>query len=82
MHRLGKVQDWNHARGYGFIAPLHSSDGSGRTFFHIRDYRQRGRRPESGELVKYFATARPTDTEGNAGGTRCAAGAEGESHNA
>lgn len=55
MQRLGKVQDWNDERGYGFIAPLESSDGGGRTFFHIRDYQQQGRRPEPGELVKYIA---------------------------
>ncbi|HYM85271.1 MAG TPA: DUF1294 domain-containing protein [Pseudoxanthomonas sp.] len=55
MHRLGKVQDWNDDRGYGFIAPLDPADGGGKTFFHIRDYLQQGRRPESGELVKYVA---------------------------
>lgn len=54
-HRLGKVQDWNDDRGYGFIAPLDPAEGGGRTFFHIRDYRQQGRRPEPGELVKYVA---------------------------
>ncbi|MEP6907855.1 MAG: DUF1294 domain-containing protein [Pseudoxanthomonas sp.] len=54
MQLLGKVQDWNDERGYGFIAPLDTSHGGGRTFFHIRDYRQQGRRPEPGELVKYL----------------------------
>ncbi|NDK39151.1 DUF1294 domain-containing protein [Pseudoxanthomonas gei] len=56
MHCLGKVQDWNDERGYGFIAPLDPPDHGGRTFFHIRDYQQQGRRPETGELVKYLAT--------------------------
>ena len=55
MHRLGKIQDWNDDRGYGFIAPLKSAGGAGRTFFHIRDYQQQDRRPEPGELVKYVA---------------------------
>ena len=56
MHRLGKVQDWNDERGYGFIGPLDPPDPGGRTFFHIRDYQQQGRRPETGELVKYLAS--------------------------
>ena len=55
MQRLGKVEDWNDERGYGFITPLEASDGSSKTFFHIRDYQQQGRRPEPGELVKYAA---------------------------
>ena len=55
MQRLGKVEDWNDERGYGFIAPLQTSEGGGKTFFHIRDYQQQGRRPEPGELVKYIA---------------------------
>lgn len=55
MQKLGKVQDWNDERGYGFIVPLDAADSSDRTFFHIRDYQQQGRRPESGELVKYLA---------------------------
>lgn len=53
MQRLGKVEDWNDERGYGFIAPLEASDVNRKTFFHIRDYQQQGRRPEAGELVKY-----------------------------
>lgn len=56
MQRLGKVQDWNDERGYGFIAPLDATGDGARTFFHIRDYQQAGRRPEHGELVRYAAT--------------------------
>ena len=56
MQRLGKVQDWNDVRGYGFIAPLDATGDGARTFFHIRDYQQAGRRPEQGELVKYAVT--------------------------
>ncbi|PZQ23825.1 MAG: hypothetical protein DI562_18430 [Stenotrophomonas acidaminiphila] len=48
MERLGKVSEWNDDRGFGFIAPL---DGEPtRVFFHVRDYRLDGRRPEVGEL--------------------------------
>lgn len=57
MEQLGKVHDWNDERGFGFIAPLEPTANGGRTFFHIRDYQQAGRRPEAGELVKYLATA-------------------------
>lgn len=56
MQRLGKVQDWNDERGYGFITPLDATGDGARTFFPIRDYQQMGRRPEQGELVKYAAT--------------------------
>ncbi|HJS36487.1 MAG TPA: DUF1294 domain-containing protein [Pseudoxanthomonas sp.] len=53
MERLGKVSEWNDDRGFGFIAPL---DGEpARVFFHVRDYRLDGRRPEAGELVKFTA---------------------------
>ena len=55
MERLGKVHEWNDGRGFGFILPLEGGTESGRTFFHVRDYRQDGRRPEPGELVKYVA---------------------------
>jgi len=57
MERLGKVSEWNDDRGFGFIAPL---DGEpGRVFFHVRDYRLDGRRPEIGELVKFTAQRQP-----------------------
>lgn len=53
MERLGKVSEWNDDQGFGFIAPL---DGEpARVFFHVRDYRLDGRRPEAGELVKFVA---------------------------
>ncbi|GAB3507073.1 DUF1294 domain-containing protein [Pseudoxanthomonas daejeonensis] len=53
MEILGKVVDWNEERGYGFVQPLDA--GQPRAFFHVRDYRQDGRRPETGELVKFIA---------------------------
>ena len=51
MEQLGKVVEWNEARGYGFIQPL--DEAVPRLFFHVRDYRLDGRRPEVGELVKF-----------------------------
>ncbi|WP_166432691.1 DUF1294 domain-containing protein [Luteimonas yindakuii] len=47
---LGKVIEWDDARGFGFIQP-HGDDR--RLFFHIRDYRRSGRRPEVGEFVRF-----------------------------
>ena len=53
MERLGKVSEWNDERGFGFIAPL---DGDpARVFFHVRDYRLDGRRPEVGEMIRFTA---------------------------
>ena len=40
MERLGKVSEWNEARGFGFVAPVDDADGTGRVFFHVRDYDQ------------------------------------------
>lgn len=53
MERLGKVGEWNDERGHGFIHPL--DEAKARVFFHVRDYRQDGRRPEAGEVVKFTA---------------------------
>ncbi|WP_024868176.1 DUF1294 domain-containing protein [Pseudoxanthomonas suwonensis] len=53
MEQLGKVAEWNGDRGYGFVQPLEA--GLPRVFFHVREYRQDGRRPEAGELVRYRA---------------------------
>ena len=51
MDVLGKVAEWNEVRGFGFIQPLDAQ--LPRLFFHIREYRQEGRRPEPGELVRF-----------------------------
>ncbi|GGD36285.1 DUF1294 domain-containing protein [Pseudoxanthomonas indica] len=48
--QLGKVAEWRDDRGFGFIQPRESDE---RVFFHVRAYRQDGRRPEVGEWVKY-----------------------------
>lgn len=57
MERLGKVSEWNDDRGFGFIVPI--GDERARVFFHVRDYRLDGRRPEVGELVKFSALRQP-----------------------
>ena len=56
---IGKLVEWNDARGYGFIEPLDATTGSGRVFVHVRDYRQMGRRPEVGELLRYRPQCQP-----------------------
>lgn len=50
--QLGKVVEWQDDRGFGFIE---AREGGARWFFHIREYRQQGRRPEVGEWVKFRA---------------------------
>ena len=56
VERLGKVQEWNDDRGYGFITPVDGGAGIGRVFFHVRDYERSGRRPELGEVVRYVTS--------------------------
>lgn len=58
IDRLGKVSEWNEARGFGFVAPVDNSESAGRVFFHVRDYDQGPRRPQVGELVKFSAAKR------------------------
>ena len=53
MEQLGKITEWRDDRGFGFITPMEGEKKP--VFFHVRDYQQRGRRPEKGELVKYAA---------------------------
>ena len=50
MEQLGKITEWRDDRGFGFITPMEGEKKP--VFFHVRDYQQRGRRPEKGELVK------------------------------
>ena len=73
MERLGKVTEWNAARGFGFLAPVDEAAATGRVFFHVRDYEPGPRRPEVGELVK-FAAARREDGRWRATRVRRAVG--------
>ena len=57
MERLGKVIEWNDARGFGFVSAVGDAETTGRVFFHVRDY-EGPRRPEIGELVKFAAAKR------------------------
>ncbi|WP_153394009.1 DUF1294 domain-containing protein [Ornithinicoccus halotolerans] len=49
MRQQGRVQDWNDARGFGFIAP---EGGGQRIFVHISAF-PRGQRPVTDERVSY-----------------------------
>lgn len=42
MDQLGRLTQWNDAKGYGFITPL---SGGPRIFVHISQFQQRNRRP-------------------------------------
>ena len=58
MSLIGRIEQWNDARGYGFVRPLASqSDAQARAFVHVRAIERAGRRPADGDLVRY-ATAR------------------------
>ena len=57
MARLGKLVEWNDARGYGFIVAV---DAPGQRYFlHVHEYRRMGRRPEVGELLRFVAERQP-----------------------
>lgn len=51
MRQTGHLQEWNDARGFGFVVP----EGNGeRAFVHIRAFENRGsRRPIEGERLSY-----------------------------
>lgn len=50
MHNKGRIARWNDTKGYGFIAP----DGGGKqVFVHIKAFSDRGRRPATGQAVRY-----------------------------
>jgi len=62
MARIGRIEQWDDARGYGFVRPLESQGGeSARAFVHVRAIGRAGRRPADGDLIRY-------DTERDAQG--------------
>ncbi|WP_298579733.1 DUF1294 domain-containing protein [uncultured Luteimonas sp.] len=66
MSLIGRIEQWNDARGYGFVRPLASqSDAQSRAFVHVRAIERAGRRPADGDLVRY-ATARDAQGRLNA----------------
>jgi len=56
MPQLGRIEQWNDARGYGFVRPLESQaavDHAARAFVHIKAIARAGRRPADGDLIRY-----------------------------
>ncbi len=58
MRTKGKIVSWNDAKGFGFIAP---NSGGRQVFVHIKAFSNRGRRPETDQLVTYVLS---TDKRG------------------
>jgi len=63
MRLVGRISDWNEAKGYGFVTS--QADGV-RTFVHIKAFQIRSRRPVNGELISYSVV---TDSRGRANAT-------------
>lgn len=69
MRYLGRITDWNEAKGFGFVTP---NGGGDRAFVHVRTFERRGRRPVSGDLISY-AVQRDAKGRLNASSARFAA---------
>lgn len=50
MRLVGRITEWNDARGFGFVVP---NGGGERAFLHIKAFDGRGARPFEGALVSY-----------------------------
>lgn len=50
MRFVGRITEWNDARGFGFVVP---NGGGERAFVHIKAFDRRGSRPFEGALVSY-----------------------------
>ncbi|MGX9721341.1 DUF1294 domain-containing protein [Stenotrophomonas acidaminiphila] len=54
--QLGRIEQWNDGKGYGFVRPLESQATAGdaaRAFVHIKAVARAGRRPAEGDLIRY-----------------------------
>jgi len=55
VSHLGRIEQWNDDKGYGFVRPLESQAGADapRAFVHVKAIERAGRRPAEGDLVRY-----------------------------
>lgn len=55
MPQLGRIEQWNDEKGYGFVRPLESQAGADapRAFVHVKAIERAGRRPAEGDLLRY-----------------------------
>lgn len=58
MRHQGKISNWKHDQGFGFITP---NDGGKQVFVHIKSFSNRQRRPALNEIVTYVLN---TDAQG------------------
>ena len=50
MRLVGRITDWNDAKGFGFVVP---HGGGDRAFVHINEFQRGSRRPVAGDLISY-----------------------------
>ena len=50
MKYQGRIQQWDDAKGFGFVEP---NGGGIRAFAHIKAFKQRSRRPINGDIIVY-----------------------------
>ena len=53
MRHVGRITEWNDAKGFGFVTPV---EGGGRVFVHIKAFQAALRRPVEGDLVSFAAS--------------------------
>lgn len=50
MRYVGKLIEWNDAKGYGFVEP---NGGGDRAFVHVKAFERAQKRPANGDLISY-----------------------------
>ena len=50
MRFVGRIEQWNDDKGYGFVTP---NGGGERAFVHVKSFEKHSRRPIEGDLISY-----------------------------